>query len=711
MALNYQFYNNTLEDVKREIKRRQDVYWPDGTVNNAALEWNYQKTAYIILKSIKVDYDPKTKKTVVNINDAAPVKRIKTPSAPILELYGPDYTNSTGTIRGAILNSAEITSDGTVGKYGSILRITVNFTVFDKNELDNYMNSFLRPGADIGLEYGWTVNELEGNKGDKDGRDKVYVNKGEIRGTVFNFSFSAKEDGTWDCTLHAYGPSMMTYGFNTDAKDSENANPDPTNYATYGLMEIFRAVQENVATLYNNGDVVTQYCKKIWAGQLTGYLNTGLGIQFQNQKRTFDVKKGPVFYIYNLLTEANIANSEKKFSPTAYITLDNLISLINDKINSVTKRPVPNYSFIQDNKNVCVGSKLNEYFLSAGPAESFNIIKTVDNTIFPDEFGIASQFAFTTQRNAKKDARYYLALSLLNSTEPFVNDLKSTHIPLQHLILVNVNFILGEFYKILQGDKYLQDKKILSFLKSLFRQLEVNTGGIIDLQITPERDTNGNIISIIISNLNGDPEDLSKNIKPFEIPMMTKGSVVRAMSIESKVPDAVVTEVATFTRAGLNYGEDSNEDSLELTKAETNMRDLSLELEELNNTWIFNVQRDGKQNSVTTRKWNDKVKNIYRKMASTQQAITLNSNGGSLAKYNIFNLKTAIFPIYLKLTLDGINGFLYGNAIKTNWLPKQYRNPRIYWTVTKIRHVIQNNDWTTELEAIYRVKESDGKQT
>jgi len=701
MALNYQFYNNTLQDVKDEIHRRERAYWPEGHINNSALAWNYQKTAYLILKSIKVELDPKTKKTVVKVNDSAPVKRIQTPTAPILELYGSNYTKSNGTLKGAVLNSAEITSDGTNNNFGAILRITVNFTVFDKDELDNYMNSFLRPGADIGLEWGWTVDEFAGNKG-KDGTP-VYVNKSDIRGTVFNFSFSAKEDGSWDCTLNAYGPSLMTYGWNTDAKHAENVTPDPTNFATYGLLEIFRAVQENLTFLYENGVIVNEYCKKIYTNQLTGYLGTNIGTQ--NIKTTFDNKTGPIFYVYKLLLERELGGGDTKFSNVAYITLDNLINLINEKINFMSKRKIPNYSFTQDNKNVCVGSKLNEYFLSAGPAEAFNVIKTVDNTIFPDEFGIESQFAFTTQRNGAKDEIIYLALSLLESNEPFVQDLKSSNIPLQHLILINVNFILSEFNKILRGDKYLQDKKILSFLKSLFRQLEINTGGIIDLQINPERDANGNIISIIISNLLGDPENLADTIRPFEIPMMTKGSIVRSMSIESKVPDAIVTEVATLTRAGLSYGENTSEDSLDIDKEEVDMRDLLDELKTLNDRWINVISSDGARNSSSTKKWNEKIKSIYRKMASIQQTVTLNSDGGFLSKYNIFNLKTAVFPIYLKLTLDGINGFLYGNAIKTNWLPKQYRDSRIYWTVTKIRHMIQNNDWTTELEAIYRVKE------
>jgi hypothetical protein len=728
MPLNYQFYNNTLDDVRREIKRRQDAYWPNGTVNNAALEWNYQKTAYIILKALKVTYTPPSSATTmpfntfsgapgssaktvttstpgstsITINENAPVKRIQTPTAPILELYGPNYTKSNGTLKGAILNSAEITSEGT---YASILRITVNFTVFDKDELDNYMNSFLRPGVDIGLEYGWTVNEFEGNKGDKDGSNPVYVNKGDIYGTVFNFSFSAKEDGTWDCTLHAYGPSMMTYGFSADAKDAENANPDPSNFATYGLLEIFRTVQDNTEQLYTQGDIVTGYCKKAWASQVTQFMLNPLTSTAEFVSN-LTKKKGPIFYIYNLPSEfvpgststtidrfggsrTSTTEASSTTTPQAYITLNNLIDLINQKINKISKRGLPNYSFTSDNINVCVGTGLNELFLQTGPADG-------------------TKFAFTTQRNGEPGSTFQSTLSLRNTTETFSGELianKNNNIPLQHLVLVNVQFIIDEFNKIISGDKNLQDKKILSFLKSLFKQLETETGGIIDLVMMPERNLNGNITSILILNKTGNPDGALDDIKVFTIPMMTKGSVVRAMSIESKVPDAVVTEVATFTRAGLSYGEDPAGEGVEAASSKQIVKDLIDKLAELNKNYLNNISGNAQQNATTKQQWVTSVRDTYRKLASIQQSLTLNSNGDIGSINNILDLKTAVFPIYLKLTLDGINGFLYGNAIKTNWLPKQYTDPRIYWTVTKIRHMIQNNDWTTELEAIYRVKE------
>jgi hypothetical protein len=56
-------------------------------------------------------------------------------------------------------------------------------------------------------------------------------------------------------------------------------------------------------------------------------------------------------------------------------------------------------------------------------------------------------------------------------------------------------------------EKYVKDKKILSFLRLLFQQLETETGGIRDLELTPERNLNGSFISrngsLITQNTSG----------------------------------------------------------------------------------------------------------------------------------------------------------------------------------------------------------------
>jgi hypothetical protein len=720
MPLNYQFFNNVTDDVRQEIARRQAAYWPDNAVSDNALAWNYQKTSYLILTSFAPE---EVKPSVPGAGEGpssagytagtakasaatwrqdlpAPIPKpnkeiiiqskrtaIQNPTAPILDLY-----KENGTIAGAVLNSAEVTADGTVGKYGSILRISVNFTVFDRYELDSYMDNFLRPGRDIGLEFGWSVNE------------NFNVNRGKIHGTVFNFSFSAKEDGSWECTLQAYGASAMTYGFGVDAKDSnlENGNGvDTTNFATYGLLDIIQRSIDNASKLFDSPNVtrIVSYCKK---ADISKVISTGVTLapakptttENRSNRAPFDnnfniVKvqdTGINIYFYKLPSSYFPAFNGNKdlitdFSIIPYISLDNLIKLINAKINKISKRGLPNYIFQKDGEDVCVGNNYNTIFLQTGPADS-------------------SKFGFTTQRNG--DGKQSI-LSLGGTGEPgdFSNSNNGAIIPLQHLVLINAMFIKDELQKIISSDKNVQNKKITSFLNVLFDQLSTETGGVINLVLEPDRDKDGNHDNIFILNKNGTPKNVLDNITVFSIPMMTKGSVVRAMSIESKVPDAIVTEVATFTRAGQSYGE--NEFSL--AKASATKQELIKQLIDLNKSYIYNLEGTSEETTNNLNQWRNKVRDIYVRLYSIQENLTLNTDGTVGGINNIMDLKTAVFPIYLKLTLDGINGFLYGNAVTTNWLPKQYRDSRIYWTVIKIRHLIQNNDWTTELEAIYRVKE------
>jgi hypothetical protein len=65
-----------------------------------------------------------------------------------------------------------------------------------------------------------------------------------------------------------------------------------------------------------------------------------------------------------------------------------------------------------------------------------------------------------------------------------------------------------------------------------------------------------------------------------------------------------------------------------------------------------------------------------------------------------------IIPLNFSFTLDGIEGFIFGNSITCNYLPSIYRDKntaRCGFTVTKVHHSIQRNDWTTTIDTCFRV--------
>jgi hypothetical protein len=714
MPLNYNFINDVSGDVRAELKRRQAYYWPEGHINNSALAWNYQKTSYLRLTSLKRNtyerftiqgqgplmvlrnpitptvpgdgqpWPPSTgvdleTETITTYTEQA---KMINPMAPILDLYNPD-----GTIKGAILNSAEISSDGT---YGSILRITVNFTVFDVNEMDRYIKNFLTPGQDIGLEYGWTINE------------NLNVNKGKIRGTVYNFTFSAKEDGSWDCTLQALGPSSMTYGFDLDQHGTNDRN-GTTLTAKKGLHleEIFKTLMDVTDTDKYLNDTTSPTCKKrnVYDAFLSTTTNSTSTItlpDIEYDKVNTYIFELPVEKSFTFGTWASVilgegllggfgytADIEEKTDATkvTYITLRNLINLINLQIDNAFKTDVPHYTFNGFDEN---GNILDQDICKINANLAFLGIGPVD----------FSKFAFTTQINGNTAPRFDFNVSGDEGTVR-ANGIQK----IADLVLLNVNFLYGEIKSILSNNKSLTDKKIVTFLNSIFQQLETDTGGFIRLTVldSPISKVSGKSEYVQILNQNYEGDDIKLN--PCPIPAFTKGSIVRGLSIDSSVPDAIQTEVATYTRAGKSYvGNDADEGSLS-----TNLKELREELIKLNGAFMENIEHEKNKTQTSLTSWQSQVRAIYRQMFNIQQGGVLAGKGSAISAYSLADLKTAIFPIKLRVTLDGIEGFQYGNAIKTNWVPTQYREKHVYWTVVKIRHMIQNNDWTTELDTIYRV--------
>jgi hypothetical protein len=256
--------------------------------------------------------------------------------------------------------------------------------------------------------------------------------------------------------------------------------------------------------------------------------------------------------------------------------------------------------------------------------------------------------------------------------------------------------------KILSNETNLTGKKIVSFLSNLFNEINTTTGGWISLIVkdSPQDPKTHKSMYIQILNENYAPTKSELNLQP---PLMfkafTKGSIVRNLSVEASVPDAIQTEVATYTRAGESYvgsGDSVNDADDSLQKIRASLFKSNIEF--MKN---FNLESDEDTKTSSLAKWQSDIQGMYRKMFAITQGHTL--AGNIVSKYNIGTLGTAIFPIRLKVTLDGIEGFQYGNSITSNWLPKQYMIDNVYWTVIKIRHIIQNNDWSTELETIYRI--------
>jgi hypothetical protein len=103
------------------------------------------------------------------------------------------------------------------GAYGSLQEATVSFIAWDIKQLEDLELLYMRPGYTVLLEFGWDyikptvpkydiLNKPEGivlNDAFKDIYQKIIDSKGNydaLLGYVKNYSWSAREDGGYDCT-------------------------------------------------------------------------------------------------------------------------------------------------------------------------------------------------------------------------------------------------------------------------------------------------------------------------------------------------------------------------------------------------------------------------------------------------------------------------------------------------------------------------------
>ena len=69
-----------------------------------------------------------------------------------------------------------------------------------------------------------------------------------------------------------------------------------------------------------------------------------------------------------------------------------------------------------------------------------------------------------------------------------------------------------------------------------------------------------------------------------------------------------------------------------------------------------------------------------------------------------YQLKAPVIPFDCSFTIDGINGFKYGDVLQFDGLPKRYTANTVYSIVSTTHTVSTNGEWTTQIRCIMRPK-------
>lgn len=239
--------------------------------------------------------------------------------------------------------------------------------------------------------------------------------------------------------------------------------------------------------------------------------------------------------------------------------------------------------------------------------------------------------------------------------------------------------------------------KVSDFLAQVSLKVYQATSGAISLKLIthPEYQT---LLAWYDENYLGTPKE-KENVKEYTVPMSAGFTVVHDFQLKAQLPDNVSSlsyvlnqnpenisseDIAPY----INYMYNSNNPTKKAQAKAFHETKYKTYLE------VFNKAKEKFAGSFTDPK--------------LSEALDLAQK--NYLQYPVLELEKAIkqiapiIPFEISFTIDGINGFRYGDVLTFNVLPEKYRINTVFSVVAVNHQVTQEGAWTTEIRCIMRPK-------
>jgi len=544
------------------------------------------------------------------------------------------------------------------GDFGSLMRFEVNCKLH-QDQFNTFDSTFLGIGSDVEVEFA-------GNGQAK----SSYIAK------LYDASWTINPDGTVDIGFKAVGVGQgglyvniydgadhwNTLHFRADYDAEEGIEAQLTQVS--GLVDYLdHRVQLDTGTMENNSFDPRDQC---WPGRW---------------KVRYNEFRGDKIFKSEYSTEQDLWTQQQR---GVYITLGYIIDTLNRQ-----------FLFASTQVNIALKAEAELHFEGMGNMNSANPIECIFNYGSGDPAPITYSPGNTYVPTNSNKLQGWNAIG----TDGGSFNISTTANGLSD-ILINRDIIKGIFVEAsavkqsantakLAGIEFSIPEFHLSietFFTKLFSIIKANSGGAIDLVLLPDVDSIANYnpkvhgYKLAIYNLRG-PE---KYFEPF---VFTKGmTAIREVKIVSKVPSA--TAMAAFGAIGTAASDDAkagnaislpgNPDSEAVADKGTGYPTVN-ELIEAKNTVQFG---DFEQSKC------DELRGILKRYVDNESA----EETGKKTSFP--------WPVELKITIVGIDGWRFGDTISYDQLPARYRDKRgslnVAFTITRAVHTF-GTEWTTEL--------------
>ena len=438
-----------------------------------------------------------------------------------------------------------------------------------------------------------------------------------------------------------------------------------------------------------NDDAVAAYTEQIRA-QATASINEVTGSN--SAERIAQITANANAQI-KFIEDEQAAEKDVNIHYHRYITLGALIHYIN---TYVIKKKIVNYALTGVNSSAAAqiicddNTCFSNYLPEMTSCDPHNIL-LLPQTDVPDGMNYYGNTVFYQTATAANSAWPGIYQTTLTSGDGVMYPSR---------IFINLTLIEKICNSLSQQDT--KNFTVNSFLSVLSAKINYATGGFVRMNLVTDPDTTSTLLYADTRNLKSSkqaPAPYDEPVTPYSVPMGANhinGTIVKNFNFSAQLP-----ENAKNLSYVLNQGEEVSEydiapyiNFMYNTKDPKKLQQIIDSFKEKNTSAI------------------DTLRETKRKLgaAPTEPQLMqgLYSALNTYVKYPTGNIKQSqimvapIFPFSVDFTIDGINGFKYGDVLTFELLPLKYRVNTVF-SIIGIQHKVeQNGIWETTVKCIMR---------
>jgi hypothetical protein len=281
---------------------------------------------------------------------------------------------------------------------------------------------------------------------------------------------------------------------------------------------------------------------------------------------------------------------------------------------------------------------------------------------------------------------------------------------------INLDYIHSILNQMKEDEQY----DVNTFLETISLRVYRLTGGVVDLKLISHPEYSDLLLYYDSNNVLPKPKDEKPlpPAEPYQVPMFAndeKGTIIRDFTFSGKLP----TDASNLAYV-------LNQDPSEISESDiapflSYMYSATVTTRDISGNEIITNQVDQNKREEVIKKYEETHKKYLKELREAikdygKNSLTKeykNSLSEKLSKYVQFpkpkiqetnQLKAPVIPFDCSFTIDGINGFKYGDIVQFNGLPKRYTQNAVF-SIISITHTVDNSGiWTTQLRCIMRPK-------